>query len=133
MDATIEQLLHKLNRNEKPNDNDVLKLTSQIDFSLPQDFLLFLNEFNGGEGFVGENSYLILWKTGDLIEFNHGYMVNEFAPELFLIGSDGAGTAYAIRKIDGAFVQVPFIGMSIEESEKCGDNFKDFLEYLNNA
>ncbi|MNT72535.1 hypothetical protein D3C72_2111440 [compost metagenome] len=108
-------------------------MTSQIDFSLPQEFLLFLNEFNGGEGFVGENSYVILWKTSDLIEFNHGYMVNEFAPELFLIGSDGGGTAYAIRKIDGTFVQVPFIGMSIEESEKCGDDFKEFLEYLSNA
>jgi hypothetical protein len=61
---------------------------------LPEDYVAFLQRANGGEGFVGER-YVRLWKAEELIEVNRGYNVAEFFPNLFLIGTDGGGEAYA--------------------------------------
>ena len=62
--------------------------------SLPEGYMAFLERTNGGEGFIG-NRYVQLWRAEDLIEVNREYKTAEFFPNLFLIGSDGGGEAYA--------------------------------------
>jgi hypothetical protein len=62
---------------------------------LPEAYLKFLLQSNGGEGFIGHSSYIILWAIEDLIKMNESYQVDEYAPGLFLFGSDGGGEAYA--------------------------------------
>jgi hypothetical protein len=47
---------------------------------------------NGGEGSVGD-TYVILWRIEELIEMSKAYDVAEYAPGLFLFGSDGGGEA----------------------------------------
>jgi hypothetical protein len=73
-----------------------------------------------------------LWKVEDLIELNKAYGVEEFAPGLLIIGSDGGDKAYCIhtRSPDTPFVLVPFIGMDLSEVQKCGASFVDFLKFL---
>lgn len=68
---------------------------------------------NGGEGTIGEDSYLRLWKIEEIIESNKGYSVEEFAPGLIIIGSDGGGTAYGFdfRSEKPILVAVDFIGL----------------------
>jgi hypothetical protein len=63
---------------------------------LPEHYMAFLGRANGGEGFIGER-YVRLWRAEELIEVNRGYKVAEFFPNLFLIGTDGGGEAYAFR------------------------------------
>ncbi|MDH2054985.1 SMI1/KNR4 family protein [Achromobacter marplatensis] len=100
---------------------DVVK---RMRFSLPADYLNFIGEHNGGEGFVGEN-YLILWKIGDLIDFNADYEVENYAPGIFLFGSSGGGEGYGFdtRSLKLPIVRIPFIGMELQYADKVSDDF----------
>jgi hypothetical protein len=79
---------------------------------LPEGYVAFLQRANGGEGFLGER-YVRLWRAEELIEVNRGYNVAEFFPNLFLIGTDGGGEAYAfdVSGNEATVFEVPFIGM----------------------
>ena len=62
--------------------------------SLPSDYVQFLRERDGGEGFVGTNNYLILWKAEELSDFNREYEVR-YAHQVFSsFGSNGGGEGY---------------------------------------
>src|SRR6516225_122325 len=79
---------------------------------LPDDYTAFLRRANGGEGFIGER-YVRLWRAEELIDMNRGYEVVQFLPDMFFIGTDGGGEAYAfnVSGTDGAVFEVPFIGL----------------------
>jgi hypothetical protein len=86
------------------------------------------------EGFVG-NAYLILWRVGELLEMNKAYQVAQYAPGLFLFGSDGGCEAFAFKARSDAktIVSVPFVGMELRLARPLGSNFKAFLEELSNS
>ena len=94
----------------------------------------FILTSNGGEGWVGENSYLSLWKIDEIVSLNEAYEVSEFAPGLILFGSDGGLNAYAFdSRNESNIVEVPFIGMDLMEVKNCGRNFVEFLKYLHKS
>jgi hypothetical protein len=99
---------------------------------LPTDYAAFLALGNGGEGFVGENSYAMLWGVDELLHLNEAYQVQEYAPGLLLIGSDGGGEAFAFdtRESRWPVVRVPFVGMDLSLTELIGRDFMSFLEHL---
>jgi SMI1 / KNR4 family (SUKH-1) len=101
--------------------------------SLPPEYREFLRYANGGEGFIGPNSYAMLWKIGELLRFNREYQVQEYAPGLLLFGSSGGGEAFAFDFRFGggqAVVSVPFVGMDLSEISPLGETFDGFLEHL---
>jgi len=105
-----------------------------VDFSFPQDYVDFLSEFNGGEGPIGENSYLILWSANDLLPNNTGYDFESFAPGYFVIGQDAADTAYAIKKSDGMIYEFGFLAnLETDPVKFCGSTFAEFIKYLYDA
>lgn len=63
----------------------------------------------------------------------HKCQVAESAPDLFLIGSDGGGEAYAfdLAKAEGAVYQVPFIALDPKEAWLVADSFDVFLSRTN--
>jgi hypothetical protein len=95
---------------------------------LPTDYLEFLGRANGGEGFLGKH-YASLWRAEELVVFNLEYEVKELAPQLFLIGSNGGGEAYAFdRSISSPTVfRVPFIGMAYQEIQAVAASFGSFV------
>ena len=105
-----------------------------LEISLPLDFKLFLEKYNGAEGGIGENSYIQIWSAEDIVKRNKRLDVNEFAPGLVLIGSDGGGTAYAYDTRDGSMpiVEIPFIPMRLKEVKICAKDLAGFFEYLYN-
>ncbi|MBX4262452.1 SMI1/KNR4 family protein [Clostridium estertheticum] len=112
---------------------EVLQRTEQgLNIEFPLDYRLFIEEFNGAEGEIGPNSYVVFWSLIDIIELNEACGVNEFAPGLVLIGSDGGDAAYAFDNRDDskAIVEVPFIGMELDEVKTCANTFLEFLEFL---
>ena len=129
--ADKERLLAKFNGNPPMDVSFLQKLESDAEFRLPEDYAQFLQQTNGGEGFIG-NAYLILWGVGDLIEMNKAYQVADYAPGLFLFGSDGGGEAFAfdMRTEAKPIVSVPFVGMELELIQPLGATFKAFLEVL---
>jgi len=95
--------------------------------SLPESYFAFLTRANGGEGFIGDR-YVQLWRAEELAEMNHAYKTAEFFPNLFFIGSDGGGEAYAfeLSRTDATVFEVPFIG-SPTDARAIASSFDSFL------
>ncbi|MDR1853538.1 MAG: SMI1/KNR4 family protein [Azoarcus sp.] len=129
--ADKERLLSKFNGNPPMNVSFIRKLESDSGLCLPDNYVRFLQQTDGGEGFIG-NAYLILWRVGDLIEMNKAYQVADYAPGLFLFGSDGGDEAFAfdMRTESKFIVSVPFVGMELELIQPLGATFNAFLETL---
>jgi hypothetical protein len=100
--------------------------------TLPADYKDFMSVQDGGEGFIGGH-YLILWRSGELIEFNRDYEVVTYAPGLLLFGSNGGGEAFAfdIRPSEEMKIRmVPFIGMSLKDAKPLANTFEAFFNRL---
>jgi len=130
-----DDLLRKFNGHPPIDDAAVKQFREETGIQLPPDYVEFLKQANGGEGFVGENSYCIFWKLEELVEFDSAYEVKEYAPGLFLFGSNGGGEAYAfdMESSPWQIVQVPFVGMSRDLIQVLAPDFNSFLRYLYEA
>ena len=97
-----------------------------LDFEPPKEYVAYLFTADSAHEFGA--AYLI--EADELLQFNADYKADEFYPGYFLIGSDGGGEAFAIRKESGNFIQMPFIGYDEETPTVVGRTWPEFLEYL---
>lgn len=107
-------------------------ISDDVEISLCQKYKPYENYLRqtlSGEGMVGENSNLLLWKKSEIEELNNMYETHEFLSDIILIGSDGGDMAYGID-INGRYIEIPFIGMDDEEIKVIGNNFDDFINYV---
>lgn len=118
--------------NDPATESAIADLERAAGFQLPLAYRELMLRSNGLEGFMGEYHYLVLWPIEQVVELNDAYSVSEFAPGLLLIGSDGGDTGYAFdTRMEGLpLVEVPFIGMSLDEAKPKGSSFADFLKKL---
>ena len=95
--------------------------------SPPESYFAFLTRANGGEGFIGDR-YVQLWRAEELAEMNRAYKTAEFFPNLFFIGSDGGGEAYAfdLSRTDATVFEVPFVGLPTDV-RAIASSFDSFL------
>ena len=115
-----------IDRNPPPTNVDVALFLESINFQLPQGFIEFYKQTNGAD-INGDEIYVMLWPLTELVEKNKGYDVDIYAPDFFIFGSDGGGTAYAIEKKTGYIFEMPFIGMSKEEAVFKCESFDEFI------
>ena len=94
--------------------------TAATGASLPSRYLL-------SEGFIGDR-YVRLWRAEELAEMNRAYKTEEFFPDFFFIGTDGAGEAYAfdLSRTDATVFEVPFIGLPTD-ARAISNSFDSFL------
>ena len=117
---------------DTPADAGVIDgLFESLGLALPRDYLDFLCQHNGGEGFIGDN-YIIFWKVEELADFNREYEVEKYAPGIFLFGSDGGGEGYGFDTQSAAMpiVRVPFIGMERRYATPVARDFPDLFAKL---
>jgi hypothetical protein len=135
MNHNIQEYIEELDLSEGASENLIKNVESQLSFTLPNEYKSFMIFSNGAEGSIGKNSYVALWSLDEIVELNKAYSVNEFAHGLVLFGSDGGNTAYAFdkRTPEISVVEIPFIIMDLDDVEKCGKTFDDFLYYLYTA
>jgi len=128
--VTPNTLFAKFDANPPASYDAVARCQANLRFPLPADYLQFLKQMNGGEGFIG-NNFLRAWPVEDLIQFNKDYFVDVAAPELLLFGSSGGGEAFAFdtRSSPPLIVAVPFI-VSLEDAIVIAPNFESFLQHL---
>jgi hypothetical protein len=126
-----ERLLERFNRNPPAAPESVHLAEAEAHLRLPVGYSEFMRGANGGEGFVGK-AYVILWRVEELVPLNQAYEVAEYAPGLFLFGSDGGGEAFAFdTRADGKPVaSVPFVGMDLNLVSPIAPDFDAFLEAL---
>ena len=126
-----KKLFARFEGNPAANPAVVARCQSNLKFPLPAEYVQFLQQMNGGEGFIGQN-YLMAWPIEDLIQSNEDYLVHEAAPELFLFGSSGGGEAFAFdtRSSPPPIVAVPFIVISLKDAIVLAPDFNAFLQHL---
>lgn len=118
-----------IDRKIPPIKQEVEIFLKQIDFKLPEGFIEFFKDSNGADISSDEN-YIVLWALTDMIQLNRDYNVDEYAPDFFIFGSNGGGTAYAVKKSKSDIYEIPFIGMSNEEAVFKNKTFSEFIEGL---
>lgn len=117
---------------DPPADPGVVEgLSSSLGVALPSDYLDFLRQYDGGEGFIGDN-YIIIWKAEELADFNREYEVEKYAPGILLFASDGGGEGYGFDTQSAAMpiVRVPFIGMERRYATPVAKDFPDLFAKL---
>jgi hypothetical protein len=127
-----ERLFAKFEANPPASPALIAQAQATLSFLLPADYVQFLQQMNGGEGSLGK-AYVALWRVEELGDRNAGYEVAEFAPGLFLFGSNGGGEAFAFDTRTDQFriVAVPFISMDdLRDAIVIATNFRAFLEVL---
>lgn len=124
-----------LDRRSPAADAALAKAEREIGAKLPQQYVKFLKTRDGGEGFVGANSYVMLWRAEELASLNQAYEVQKYAPGLLIFGSDGGGEAYGFdtRTPEWKIVQVPFVGMTWDLARPLAKSFDEFLVTLAEA
>lgn len=115
-------------------EQSLTQLEVQENFELPVDFKDLMKEFNGAEGEIGENSWLVLFPIEDLLSANRGYKsLMDQIPDYFLFGKDAADTGYAINKQDKSFHSFGLMSdFNTDPIEFCGSSLNEFLDYLYN-
>ena len=130
MNPELESLTRNMSKGESAQSEDVESVFGDMKIMPPTDYIEFLSHANGAEGPIGPSGYLVLWPIEQIREFNAAYHVEEFAPDLVLIGSDGGDIAFGFDRRSQGVVMVPFIGMSMSETRRLGDQFLDLLRQL---
>ena len=127
-----QNLLHEFVQNGTAIHDDIDKLQKSLGFRLPADYVEFLVKTNGGEGPIGEFGYACFWPLDELMKWNESYQVADYAPGLFLFGSDGGGEAFAFdtRKVPMSIVEVTFVSMSYDDIIHIAFDFESFLNAL---
>lgn len=86
---------------------------------LPQNYIDFMTEHNGGEGDIGE-SWLVLYPIEELKAVNDDYNVPEYLPKHIIIGSNGGGDFLGLNS-DGKYFIVPSMFEMDELTILCDD------------
>ncbi|MCX6624633.1 MAG: SMI1/KNR4 family protein [Acidobacteria bacterium] len=129
----LNELLHRYQTTRPASPEEIAAFEREAGVTLPSDYREFLRFTDGGEGFIGPNSYAMLWRIGDLLRFNREYQVHEYAPGLLLFGSSGGGEAFAFDQRSGVqkpVVSIPFVGMDLSDALPLAETFEGFLEHL---
>lgn len=95
---------------------------------LPQNYIDFMKEHNGGEGDTGE-SYIVLYPIEELQKINDEYEISEYLPNHIIIGGDGGEELYGITP-DGKYFNVPSMFEEEEVTILC-DDMKDLADKVN--
>jgi hypothetical protein len=125
-----DRLFARFQANLPANPASIDRCQAELSFRLPADYVRFLQQMNGGEGFVGKN-YLRVWPVEQLVGNNKRYNVEDGAPGIFLFGTDGGGEAFAFdtRSTPSPIVAIPFI-LDLEDVIFIARNFESFLQHL---
>jgi hypothetical protein len=130
MNKEINFFIKNLNQTHPATEEQIFDCEKILNLKLPTDYKEYLKITNGSEGFIQE-SYVIFWAVDEVPILNRSYEVNEYAPGLVLFGSNGGGEAFAFDTRDKLkIVQIPFIGMDLEDVEIIANTFLDFLKFL---
>ena len=132
MDYNIQKFIAHLHSRPGATEASIAESERQLQRTLPKEYLDFLKLTNGGEGFIGNTEYVVLWSVEQLAPMNQSYEVYKYAAELLVFGTDGGDEAYGFdaRLPEWMIVRVPFVGMDWSNAQPIGRTFNSFLQRL---
>lgn len=121
-ETVMDEMFKEFEFNEKPQQ----MISSVNGLELPEDYLAFMREHNGGEGPLGENNYGRFFRLEELQEINDEYEVQKWWPGYIVIGGvDDQLWAYNPEK--GVYCQIDSCNMDEDTYYTVSDSFEAFL------
>lgn len=102
--------------NEPYKGEDITEINGIV---LPESYIDFMKEHNGGEGDIGE-TWLVLYPMEELQEINDEFEISELLPGHIIIGSNGGGELYGIDAA-GNFINVSAVMAEEDVTVLCND------------
>lgn len=121
-----EDMFKEFEFNEKPE----TVLTSIKGMELPDDYLAFMQEHNGGEGPLGEYNYGCFYRFEELEEVNDDYEVQANWPGYVVIGSDMSGQLWAYNPDKKIYCQIDSENIGDDACYTQSESFKEFLQKM---
>lgn len=122
MNKILEDMFKDFGFNEKPE--EMIREVNGI--KLPEDYLGFMSEHNGGEGPLGENNYGRFFMLEELEEINNEYDVQNSWPGYVVIGGiDDALWAYNPDK--KIYCQIDSFNTNEDTYYTVSTSFEEFL------
>ncbi len=94
---------------------------------LPKDYLNFMLEHNGGEGNVGNNSYMQILKLEELIDYNNDYDIFKLFPTCFAFETDLGGNHFCYNFENKEYFAIDSINISLEDAYCEASSLYDFI------
>ena len=122
MNDRMKSMFREFVFNEKPE-----KMITEVNgLALPEDYLDFMREYNGGEGPLGENNYGRFFRLQELEEINDEYDVSNSWPGHIVIGGiDDALWAYDPGK--GVYCQIDSCNTDEDTYYTISGSLEEFL------
>ena len=122
MNTVLEEMFKEFEFNEKPEE-----MISEVNgMKLPEDYLNFMSEHNGGEGSLGQNNYGRFYMLEELEEINEAYDVKNSWPGYIVIGGiDDALWAYNPDK--KIYCQIDSCNIDEDTYYTVSNSFEEFL------
>ena len=104
------------------------EMISEINgMQLPEDYLIFMKEHNGGEGPLGKNNYGCFYRLEELQEVNDEYDVLNSWPGYVVIGSDMGGELWAYNPEKGTYCQIDSCNTDDDTYNTFSGSLEEFL------
>lgn len=124
----------KWDRESPASEAALEKLLSESGLELPEDYLEFLRQSNGGEGELGvQPGWFHIWKAEEVVQAGLEYEVPKYAPGFFAFGGNGGGELLAFdarKNRPWPVVALPCIGLAADETMLVADHFKDLVAQM---
>ncbi len=118
-----EEMFKEFEFNPKPEE----MITELNGMPLPEDYLAFMREHNGGEGPLGENNYGCFYRLEELAEVNAEYDVPINWPGYVVLGSDMSGQFWAWNPEKRIWCQIDSSNTDEDTYYTISDSFDSFL------
>lgn len=130
----IEKILVKYSfqRRSKKSKTTIEEVENKINFSLPEDYKFYAENFAENESFIG-NEFVRLWDFNEILQINNEYEIIENLKNTIAIGGNGNSEFIAIEFLENEEYRIilsPFIDLNDTNHIEIGNSFTDFFERL---
>ncbi len=118
-----EEMFDEFSFNEKPE----TVITEVNGMRLPEDYLAFMLEHNGGEGPLGEYNYGSFFRMEELEQINKEYDVENSWPGCVVFGSDMADQLWAYNPERKVYCQIDSCNIGEDTYQTVSGSLFEFL------
>ena len=121
----MNEMFKEFEFNAKPK-----KIIEEVNgLKLPEDYIEFMKDHNGGEGPIGDNNYGRFYKFEELDEINKEYEVQKNWPGYVVIGGIDSNI-WAYNPEAKVYCQIDLYGTGEEAYYTFGSSLEDFLKKM---
>jgi hypothetical protein len=124
----------KWRRAEPASPASIVALAEKSGLELPTDYLSFLRQCNGGDGFLNvQPCYLRVWNAEIVLDYNLNYEMPENVPGFFAFGDAGGGEFFAFDTRGPQpwpVVSIPYVPMEASAAWSIASTFSDLLDHV---